>query len=119
MNSGVRLLTGVILMLSAAVGQADSFRCGSRLVTDGDPVSKVKALCGPPAAIEHSEVWRRPVFWHRGRPYQAGPEPVAVAVEYWTYNLGPLRLMRRLRFEDGVLVEIATLGHGYHVPDDD
>jgi hypothetical protein len=34
-------------------------------------------------------------------------------VEYWTYNLGPNKLMRRLRLEDGVVTEIETLGHGY------
>jgi hypothetical protein len=39
---------------------------------------------------------------------------VPVAVEFWTYNLGRQKLMRRLRLEDGLVVEIETLGHGYH-----
>jgi Protein of unknown function (DUF2845) len=30
------------------------------------------------------------------------------------YNLGPSKLMRRLRFEDGKLVDIETLGYGYY-----
>jgi hypothetical protein len=42
---------------------------------------------------------------------------VPVPVETWTYNLGPQKLMRQLRFEDGVLVWIRTLEHGYHEPE--
>jgi uncharacterized protein YvpB len=38
---------------------------------------------------------------------------VEVRVEIWTYNFGPHKLMRRLRFDDGELVEIETLGYGY------
>jgi hypothetical protein len=36
-----------------------------------------------------------------------------VPVESWIYNLGPNKLMRRLRLEGGVVVEIETLGYGY------
>ena len=38
---------------------------------------------------------------------------IEVAVEIWTYNFGPDRLMQRLKIEDGVVVEIRTLGYGY------
>lgn len=108
------LLAAAMLLLSSGPAAADSFRCGTRLVTDGDSTDKVATLCGPPETIERSEVWRRPLHWHRGRPYYAGRDPVAVSDEYWVYNFGPHRLMRRLRFEDGLLVEVETLGHGYH-----
>jgi hypothetical protein len=37
-----------------------------------------------------------------------------VSVEFWTYNFGPHKLMYRLRFEDGLLVDVETLGHGFH-----
>ena len=57
---------------------------------------------------------RRPVYWHRGRPFHLGDGLVEVPVETWTYNLGPHKLMRRLRFEDGIVVDIDTLGYGYH-----
>lgn len=29
------------------------------------------------------------------------------------YNLGPQKLMRRIVFEDGAVVDIETLGYGY------
>jgi hypothetical protein len=101
-------------VLLAGPAAADSFRCGTRLVTDGDSASKVQALCGPPTEITRSEILRRPVIWRFGRPYYLSDELTPVPVEYWTYNLGPAKLMRRLRFEDGLVVEIDTLGHGYN-----
>jgi hypothetical protein len=36
-----------------------------------------------------------------------------VTVEVWTYNLGPNKLMRTLRFEGEELVDIRTIGYGY------
>jgi uncharacterized protein YvpB len=38
---------------------------------------------------------------------------VEIPVEVWVYNLGPNKLMRRLRFEDGLLVNVDELGYGY------
>ncbi|MEX2151478.1 MAG: DUF2845 domain-containing protein [Steroidobacteraceae bacterium] len=101
-------------LLFAGTAGADSFRCGTRLVSDGDPTDKVEALCGAPTAIERREVLQRPVRWYRGRPYYTSYEPVPIPIEYWTYNLGPNKLMRRLKFEDGLLIDVETLGHGYH-----
>jgi hypothetical protein len=98
----------------SGAASSDSFRCGSKLMTDGDSTAKVEALCGTPESIERREVLRRPIRWYRGRPYYLSYDFVPIPVEYWTYNLGPNKLMRRLRFEDGLLVEVETLGHGYH-----
>ena len=39
---------------------------------------------------------------------------VEVPVETWVYNFGPSKFMRKLRFEDGVLVEIKVLDYGYN-----
>jgi len=39
---------------------------------------------------------------------------VEVPIEIWTYNFGPYKLMRQVRFVDGVVDEIETLGYGYH-----
>ena len=38
---------------------------------------------------------------------------VEVPVEIWTYNFGPYKLLRRVRFVDGKVDEIETLGYGY------
>ena len=91
---------------------ADSMRCGSKLMTDGDPSDKVLAYCGEPASIERREILRG-YGYYRGVPVHSAYE---VAVELWTYNFGPHKLMYRLRFEDGLLVDVDTLSHGYNPP---
>jgi hypothetical protein len=115
-RTSVAALAHAGALLWSGGAAADSFRCGTRLVTDGDSTDKVEALCGAPTSIKRSEVMRRPIRWYRGRPYYTSFEPVPIPVEYWTYNLGPNKLMRRLKFEDGLLVDVETLGHGYHSP---
>jgi hypothetical protein len=99
----------------AAAAPAYAFRCGSHLITEGDPRSKVAAYCGDPTEIDRrSAILRRPVTWINGRPFTIGTGLVEIPVEIWIYNLGPSKLMRRLRFEDGVLVDIDTMGYGYY-----
>jgi hypothetical protein len=106
-----------LIVLSAALAisgpaAADSMRCGTKLMTDGDPLDKVAALCGPPASVERREILR-PYGYHRGITVHSSYE---VSVELWTYNFGPHKLMYRLRFEDGLLVDVDTLSHGYNPP---
>jgi len=55
-----------------------------------------------------------PVIWSNGRPFFIGEDAIEVPVESWVYNLGPNKLMRRIRFEGGVVTEIETLGYGYN-----
>lgn len=116
MNRSTATASVAALTLVAAAASADSFRCGTRLVTDGDPAAKVQALCGLPTELRRSAILRRPTVWIGGRPYALADGMSVVSVEIWTYNLGPHRLMRELRFEDGILVDIRSLGHGYDDP---
>lgn len=118
MRTMTALLAMTITALWTAGAAADSFRCGTRLVSDGDSMDKVAALCGPPTDIQHREVLQRPIRWYGGQPYYLSYEPVEIAIEYWTYNLGPNKLMRRLKFEDGLLVDVETLSHGYYSDSD-
>lgn len=91
-----------------------AFRCGNRLVTEGDTQESVRARCGNPSEIRRRQLLRPAVLWRHGRPFRVGNGPIEVTGESWIYNLGPNRFMRRVRFEDGVVVEIETLGYGYH-----
>ena len=103
-----------LLVLAAAASPAYAFRCGTKLVHEGDTRAEVEAKCGAATEVETRTVWRRPVAWIHGRPYHLGFDEVEIPVELWTYNLGPNKFMRRVRFEDGRVVEIETLGYGYH-----
>jgi Protein of unknown function (DUF2845) len=110
----VGMLAGIAALTIASPAAADSMRCGSKLMTDGDPADKVEAYCGPPASVERHEILR-PYYYYRGIPIHSQYE---VSVEYWIYNFGPNRLMYRLRFEDGLLVDVDTLEHGYRPAND-
>jgi hypothetical protein len=109
----MRLATLLALLLLSLPVAADSMRCGNHLITDGDTLDKVRTQCGEPTEISRSEILRIPQVWIGGRPYAVSNEAVPVPVETWIYNFGKYKLMRRLRFEDGVVTKIETLEHGY------
>lgn len=106
-------------------GPAEAFRCGTRLVSRGDPLPKVLNFCGEPAGRQERVIYRsgrtrQPVTTTLPPGIGARDEVVAyerslveVVVEEWTYNLGPRKLMRLVRFEDGFVTEVTTLGYGY------
>ena len=49
-------------------------------------------------------------MWIHGRPFRVGDELIEIPVEMWIYNFGPNKFMRRVRFEDGMVVEIEDAG---------
>lgn len=103
----------LLCLLFASPVLAETLRCGNKLVYEGDEAAKVEARCGKPTQISHSTIFKYPSVWHNGRLYRLGDQEVAVPVETWLYNFGSNKLMRKLRFEDGVLMEIETLEYGY------
>lgn len=103
-----------ILIVSRAVSADTNFRCGNQLVYEGDSMAKVESLCGTPTQRAHSTLVKPQTFWRDGRPYSLGE--TIVQVDTWTYNFGPQKFMREMRFEDGNLVRIDALGYGYNEP---
>ena len=105
--AGLVVLT--LAMLFAV--SAHAMHCGTRIVKEGDSAPDVLRRCGEPEHVEQSVDYR-----YRSAYYGYAPNLVPVTIEVWTYNFGPNRLMRRLRFEDGELKSIRTLGYGHHKP---
>ena len=105
-------------MLARTAAADDAMRCGNYLVQTGDPSVKVRALCGEPIDRQTQSILRHPSYDFGGRPVYFDRGFVTVPVEIWTYNFGPHRLMRRVRFVDAVVVEIETLGYGYRERED-
>ena len=98
-------------LLLPAAAPADSMRCGSQLITEGDSIEEVLALCGEPMDRRRTWIVRQPRFEFGGRdiPFQGHDE---VPVDVWTYDFGASRLMRRVRFVAGKVDSIETLQHG-------
>jgi len=113
----MRIIAGLatVLIASGIAGNAhaDAMRCGNRLVTFGDTRSAVLNTCGEPTEVETRTILRRPTYALNGRVYYYGDGYVEVPVEVWIYNFGPYKLMRRVRFVDGIVDEIDTLGYGF------
>ncbi len=116
------LAAGTLALALLAPGAQAAMRCGSHLIEEGDGKLEVLRRCGEPDLVEY----RPAVVTARGPspllafpglpPGHAGRAPrvaVAVDVEDWTYNLGPARFMRRVRFANGRVVEIVSLGRGF------
>lgn len=107
---------------------AAALRCGGKLVSDGAPQGKVLRFCGEPESVQVRSVYRagipRQRIRHRDEHAGAVQDSaelliadrayVEVVVEEWTYNFGPHRLMRVIRFENGLVTSIRQLGYGYH-----
>lgn len=113
MTRPLLLVASLTLMTWSSVTLADALRCGNRLVYEGDATALVESRCGKPAQINRSSMLKIPTFWHNGRLYQLSDQEVLVPVETWIYNFGPSKFMRKLRFEDGVLMDIEVLDYGY------
>ena len=113
------LVTGLLILLGA--GQAEAFRCGSRVIQEGMHQSEVIRLCGEPVSSRN--------LGYVTRAYSAGRRSVGqmssastserlwvredLVVTELVFNFGPRKLMRRLRFEGSELVDIRTMGYGY------
>ena len=104
----------ISLFAAQAAHSEDSFRCGSRLASTGDTKYKVLQICGEPSdktlvgSLPQARLW-----FHEFRFYYLDPPYQYVPIEVWTYNLGPNKLLRRLRFEGDELVDIRAEGYGY------
>lgn len=86
----------------------------------GETRDRVRATWGDPtestvSMIERSSITALAAVPNAVRaPSNAvGVQVVRIAVETWTYNLGPNRHMRRVTFEDGRVVAVETLGPGF------
>ena len=101
-----------LLSLAGTVGaHADAMRCGSRLISEEDSIEKVLDLCGEPTTRSRTWIVRQPRYELNGNEYSF-PGREDVPVDLFTYDLGPNKLMRRLRFVAGKLDSIETLEHG-------
>lgn len=94
-------LIALLLILAAGTAQADTLRCGTSLINEGDPMDEVLAKCGQP----DKRVVTPPTQPTRGPDGQFVPG--APQLETWMY--GPSNgAYRYLRFRDTTLELIRT-----------
>ena len=90
------------MLLAGSISYADTMKCGTKLISDGDSKAKVLLRCGEPFMKEF--VGEKTV---RSRLYGGyGIRSDTVPVERWTYILGQNKFMRILTFEADKLIKI-------------
>lgn len=120
-NTMRNLFAAPLCVLLLASDPAHALRCGNKLVLEGMLENEVQAHCGDPAVIRDLGYVVRPVHplvyppVHGGVlfRYGSGHYYQEVQVTEYIYNFGPRKLMRRLRFENGILTKVETMSYGY------
>lgn len=82
-------------------GAESTLRCEKGIVSNGDEKTEVRQKCGKPTGTDKSTI-----------PKSRSRTGKAIKVEEWTYNFGPKKFMKRLRFENGNLRDVESLGYG-------
>ncbi len=100
---------------------AHALRCGRLLVKDGMQEAQIIEMCGDPVSRRYLGYVLRPYIlkrpagilgMHSTRHIYSGFHEELLITEL-TFNFGPRKLMRVLRFEGGQLTSIRTTGYGY------
>jgi hypothetical protein len=108
-----RWLTLAALVCLPTLAWSQSLRCSERIISRGSSRVEVASLCGDPAQVEHKTIYNNLSAAVPGQSNLVAGATVEIQVELWTYNFGPNKLMQRIRFEDGVVVHIESLGYGF------
>lgn len=95
---GALVLPGLLCLLLSIAAQADSFRCGKRLVRSGDSPEQLLLRCGEPQSRDSV----RQEYWVNGSLQK-------VRLERWHYRLGGGKLSREVLIYRDEIVGI-TLG---------
>jgi hypothetical protein len=104
------------LLLAPSILMAESIYCGNRVIAVGTSSAELQAACGEPAQVSKSSMLSGSAGRVRGSGGMVAGSAEDIQVETWTYNFGPDRLMERIRIENGVIVDMASLGYGYNEP---
>jgi hypothetical protein len=105
-----------LLLLAPSLLFAESIGCGSQLIIKGSTSADLLEYCGKPTQVTRNGTVNGLV----GNTYTAGGMNSQATgdfeVETWVYDFGPNQLMERVRIENGIVVQIESLGYGHDQP---
>ena len=100
------LLSLFSIFVEAGPARAEGgFRCGSRLVRNGETLDDVAAKCGDPDGVRTWTEQRTESIWDNGHEIQR-----SIPIDYteWKYDFGRDRLIRYVTFVQGRLTAVRT-----------
>lgn len=114
MRTSPTLLTLLASVLAPATSLAaeSSIRCGGGIVQVGDTQVDLLGKCGDPV-LRDVVVAESGVAIVREEPLALDATSTTAAVEHWTFNFGPNRLVQIVTVEAGRVVRIETGSYGY------
>ena len=102
MKGLLRIVSGLVLLMSAAGGRTETLRCNGAIASEGDSKLSVLYKCGQPLM---TDTFCAPVYlWGTPQPIPPPLVPLTVpcqTVEEWLYDRGPGNLIATVRFRDG------------------
>ena len=106
------IATASLLILGlASASNALAMRCGTRLISKGDHISKLLRYCGEPDFAQTRSAQRS--YYNRFGQVLFTGFYEEVLIQEWAFNLGPNKLMRVVKMENGVVTDVRHLGYGY------
>jgi uncharacterized protein DUF2845 len=113
MKAKARLLAILLLLSVSPTTAALGFYCGRSIINEGKSIEYVLEKCGQPSySQEHTEYQVLRYTPPAAHPGIVEERVIPIIIQEWTYNFGPNRLMRYLRFENGILKAIESIGRG-------
>jgi hypothetical protein len=104
MRTNLVVAIAAVVVMVPSVLLADTFRCGSKLVTQDSPLSEIKAKCGEPSHKEVSDV--QPTARTVNGTVQRLP---TIRMEVWTYNRESNAPGIRVTIADGKVTKIESV----------
>lgn len=88
-----------------------NMRCGNYIIGAGNSRDEIVSRCGEPADKRTSTL--PSTYRNRHGEIVVDSSKPAQEISEWVYNFGSDKLMMQLRFVDGQLQDVKTLGYGY------
>jgi Protein of unknown function (DUF2845) len=104
------------LLLAPSLLFAESIRCGSQLIEKGSTSADLLEYCGKPTQVTRNGTVHGLVGNTSTADGITSQATGDFEVETWTYDFGPNQLMERVRIENGIVVQIDSLGYGHNSP---
>ena len=112
-SSGLVAFAGLAIWAILAIGPParaeGGFRCGSKIVRNGETQDDVATKCGDPDDVRTWTETKTESIWENGHKIER-----SVPIEYaeWKYDFGRDRLLRYLTFVQGRLTNVRTGQYG-------
>jgi hypothetical protein len=95
---------------------AEGMVCGNKIIERGSSREEVRSYCGTPAQIDNKTAYTGVAGVAGRNQHVVEGSLVEIQIETWIYNFGPNQLMEKVRFEDGVVASVESMGYGYNEP---